>query len=194
MEYKLRAKNRRLKRVIIQSAQLLKFKGFYLSTGGKITVFWVIVIVISLLSRWINTFWIDIPTNAFGKTAGSVGYTLLIICCFILFLTFSFHKKQKIKLGTDLNFRDYNAITFSWLITIILSIHSIMFISWFQAFSSSITYGNWPIISLIGWILFLVGWLMLKKETKNQNQSISINDINYDEKEQAIKENMKLPF
>lgn len=194
MEYKLRAKNRRIKRLVLQWFQLIKFKSFHLSLWWKISAVWAFITLFSLINNWIYAPELEIKSNAFWANAWGVWYTLLMISFISLFLIFSFHKKQKIKLWTDLNFRDYNALIIGGVMSVLLSVHVFMFISWYQSFSSSITHGNGPIIALIGWILSIFWWIILKKESKNQNQILSINDIWYDEKEQEIKENMKLPF
>lgn len=194
MEYKNRAKSRKIKRLVISSFQLLKFKWFHLTLWGKISSFGAIITIFSLFFKWIFHTTESLSGTPFTKTGGYMGYSLLLIWAFVLFLAFSFDKKEKLKLWVDLNFRDYNAIIWAGILNTILSLHSFVFISWLQAFSSEISIGKWPVISIVWWILISIGGFILKREAKFDNRSVIINDINYKEKDEHSQENMKLPF
>lgn len=173
---------------------MLKFKWFHLTWWWKISVIWIIILWISLFSSWIDFSNTEFSGNPFSKTSGHIGFTLLCIIIFILFLIFSFHKKEKIKLWTDLNFRDYNAIIVCWVLSIILVTHSMIFITGFQTLSSEISIWKWPTIAIIWWIFITIWGILLKRETKNSNKSLIIDDIHYKETTESRQENMKLPF
>lgn len=194
MEYKTRAKNRKLKRYIIQTFELTKFKWFHLSFWAKLTTFWSIVILISLLFQWVSSTDTSVWANAFRAWSWGVWFTLLILSICMLFLIFSFHKKEKLKLGADLSFRDYNAIIISGVICVILSLHSYIFISWFQAFSLTIIPWKWPIIALV-WGIFLTFWgFIVKKETKTSWRWVIFSDVENKDDEEISQNNMRLPF
>lgn len=194
MEYKSRAKNRKIKRYILQSFQLMKFKWIHLSLWGKLSSTGAIVLALSCLATWVTSTDGTLSWNAFSALAGRVWITFILISLGVLFLIFSINKKEKIKLGTDLNFRDYNAIIMSWILTIILAIHAYIFVWWFQSFSSTVKIGNGAIFALIWWLFLMSWWFVLKKEIHLHNKWLIFTDAEGKTETEIMDENMRLPF
>ncbi len=198
MEYKDRAKNRKLKRKLLQIIDLIKLKGFNLSLYKKITLSWVLVWFISLFLKWVNSENnINHVSNSFWSLAWSTWITILIIQALIIFLIFSRKNKEKLKLSTDIHIKDYSLIIVWWIFTIIISINTLNFINWLQTFASDIFIWAWIISEICAWILITVWWIIARIEYYKNKSQIYINESDEEsntDKENDEDKNMSLPF
>lgn len=197
MEYKDRAKSRKIKRQLIQAIDLVKLKGLNLSTSKKIVLAWIIVWFISLFLNWTDstsTTSLNIK-NSFSDLVWRTWVTLLILQMFITFLIFSRKNKEKLKMSIDSHIKDFSLVIISWVFTIIVSINALNFVSGLQSFSSDVIYWAWIISEICAWIMITAGWILLRREFYKNLNKVYINESE-DEESDRIEDdnNMSLPF
>lgn len=198
MEYKDRAKSRKIKRQLIQTIDLVKLKGLNLSISKKIVLAWVIVWFFSLFMNWIDST-STTSTNvwsSFSDLAWRTWITLLILQLLIIFVIFSKKNKEKLKLSIDSHIKDFSLIIIAGVFTIVVSINALNFISWLQTFSSDTIYWAGVISEICSGIMITAGWILLRREFyKNLNKVY----VNESEDETVLENssddnNMSLPF
>ncbi|PID87442.1 hypothetical protein CSB07_01385 [Candidatus Gracilibacteria bacterium] len=196
MNYKDRARNRRLKKDIITLLNIFKFKTGNIKLPGKVVLFGLIISIIGIFSPRI-VFLENLGfENSFSSLAGNVGFTSLIGILFLIFIVLSINKKEKIKMYSGLQIKDYTIIIFIGFFIAILSIHSIIFIKSLLSFSKDIILGKGSILGLTGSIIIIVGGIMMKKDYNKENASY-INEAEDKSKysnNRNKNSNMKLPF
>ncbi len=195
--YKDRAKSRKIKRQLLQTIDLIKFKWFNLSTSKKIVLAWVVFWFISLFLNWVDststTSWN--VYSSFSDFVWKTWVTLLLLQIFITFLIFSKKNKEKLKMSIDSHIKDFSLIIMSWVFIIVVSINALNFVSWLQHFSADIIYGAWIIWEICAWIMITAGWIMLRKDFYKNINKVYINESEDDEKEEIDEDsNMSLPF
>lgn len=197
MEYKDRAKSRKIKRQLIQAIDLVKLKGLNLSTSKKIVLAWIIVWFISLFLNWTDSTSstsINIR-NSFSDLVWRTWVTLLILQIFITFLIFSRKNKEKLKMSIDSHIKDFSLVIISWVFTIIVSINALNFVSWLQSFSSDVIYWAWIISEICAWIMITAGWILLRGEFYKNLNKVYINESEDEENDKNEEDNnMTLPF
>lgn len=194
MEYRNRAKNRKLKRIIQNIYDGFKFKGVSLPVESKLTIFWAIISGISLLFSWIESSDGSIYEGAFSSMAGISGYVIALLVIISLFTLLSYGKKEKLKMSTDLHFQDHNIILTSGTLVVLFSISALRYIWWLQILSSSIIYGKWPIVSIVWGIIIFIWGILMRKKKLEKIHSVYINEISDSDEQIDGENNMKLPF
>jgi len=197
MEYKDRAKSRKIKRQLLQTINLIKLKGVNLSTAKKIVLAWVVFWLISLFLNWTDSTSTvsENAHNSFSNLVWRTWVSLLILQIFITFLIFSKKNKEKLKLSIDSHIKDFSLIIISWIFTIVVSINALNSVSWLQTFSSDIIYWAWIIAEICAWIMITAGWILLRKEFYKNINKVYINESEDDENENIEEDNnMSLPF
>ncbi len=194
MDYKERWKKRKIQNILIKTINTLKFKSLYLSFSGKISLFWSGVLLISLFQPWlINTdndkFW-----TSFSPLAWNIGFILILLLLLILFFTLSTSNKEKIKLHSNISFKNYYIIIISWIFIILSWLISLSFINWLQFFFQNIIYWQGVILTISSGIVILFWWLWSMKEQKEYKIETFINEYWETETKTIAKNNMKLPF
>lgn len=198
MSYKISAKNRKLKRTILNIISILKFESLNIETPKKIVLFWVIISVLSLFLNWTDSVDQKHIWNSFKGILWITWYLLLITNIKIIFLILNQKMKELIKFFFNFNAKDGVMIVFLWGFGLFISINSIFIIENFSYFTTGIFTGKWVILSIVWYIFITIWWaLMLKTRTKtsvymdgdneniwNENKDLNEND----------KSNMKLPF
>ncbi len=196
MNYKDRARNRRLKKDIITLLNIFKFKTWNIKLPWKVVLFWLIISIIWIFSPrivFLENLWFE---NSFSSLAWNVWFTSLIWILFLIFIVLSINKKEKIKMYSWLQIKDYTIIIFIWFFIAILSIHSIIFIKSLLSFSKDIILWKWSILWLTWSIIIIVWWIMMKKDYNKENASY-INEAEDKSKysnNRNKNSNMKLPF
>lgn len=197
MSYKISAKNRKLKRILLKIFHIISFQGFHISPSLKVGVIGVSLATIWLWGNWVETLNSSVMGNAFYKIFGIQGYILLCINLFILFLIFGNKSKEWFKHFLSLQSRDSVLIFLCIFFGLILSINSIFVIENTDMFIEGVTLGKWIIISLVWYILGTVGSYISLYEKTNTLIHIEENDPENStlNKNQFVdKNNMTLPF
>ena len=186
-----RSTQRKIKMFLNQLINNIKFKIEAFSFSKIIILMWVIIGYISIFIPWIKTNTIDLWWNIFNEITYYSWVIISIILTIILFLLFSYNKKEKLKKSTNIIFRDYIIIVFLSIILFLLAINNLWVIAWLQTFSSEIKYWSWIIMLFISSI-FLLAWAILLKN-EQASTSIYINDSR-EERNNKSENNTKLPI
>ena len=197
MEYKDRAKSRKIKRQLIQTIDLVKLKWLNLSTSKKIVLAWTIVWFFSLFLNWIDSTSTTSESiaNSFSDLVWRTWVTLLILQFFIFFIIFSKKNKEKLKMSIDSHIKDFSLVIISWIFTIVVSINALNFVSGLQYFSSDVIYWAWIISEICAWIMITAWWILLRREFYKNLNKVYVNESEDEEWEkQGDDSNMSLPF
>jgi len=188
-----RAKYREIKNFSRKLINTIKFKIEAFSFAKIVILVWVIVWFASLFMTWIKSNDTIIISNVFNKITFTSWVIISISLIIILFLLFSYNKKEKIKKSANIIFRDYIIIIYISIILFILWINNLWVVNWLKTFSSWVTYWNWVIIQIISSIFLFIWWFILKNEYFSLN-NIYLNDSLDQKQEQTEVNNTKLPF
>lgn len=194
MNYKDRAKNRRLKKDILNLLNIFKFKTWNIKLPWKVILFWIVISIIWMFSPWIVFLEDWRYENSFSSFAWNVWVTNLIWIIFLIFLVLSINKKEKIKMYSWMQIKDYIVIISIWVFITLLSLHSIIFIKSLLSFSKDIILWKWAILSLTWSILLIVWWIMMKKDYSKENASYINEAEDKSNNNREKNSNMKLPF
>ena len=194
--YLSRTKNRKLKKTILNTLNIFKFRSLQVSNAEKVILFGSFVSLISLFFPWVSEIEGPIQAWAFSNLTGRAGILIVLIIWALLFIVFSKQKKEKLKKISNLHFRNYLLWIVGGLFISISSLSSLSYISWLQTFSSNIIYGQWPILCLVGWILIWMWGILLRKEEKNGIENVFTEEKNNNKSTESKnkKDNMMLPF
>ncbi len=187
-------KNKELKKIILNNLKNIKFKYLNLPVKSQIVVFWSLLWIISLFIPWVIDKDNNITWSAFNTISWNIWYLLLIIFIIPILLTLSNSYRDKLKLYTDLNFKNHFIIINSWLISISFSIISLSFAIWLSTLWQNIVYWNWPILSMTAWLLILIAWFLIRKDFKKTNSEIILEQLSQNREKIKEKNNMELPF
>lgn len=197
MEYKDRAKSRKVKRQLIHAVDLVKLKWLNLSTPKKIILAGIFVWFTSLFFKWIDSTSTtsEVIANSFSNLVWRTWVTLLILQVFIVFLIFSKKNKEKIKMSIDSHIKDFSLVIIAWVFTIIVSINALNFVWGLQFFSSDVIYWAWIIAEISAGIMITAGWILLRNEFYKNLNKVYTNESEDDIVEMIEEDsNMSLPF
>lgn len=187
-------KNKDIKKLVLNNLKNIKFKYLNLPVKNQIVVFWSLLWIISLFIPWVIDKDNNITWSSFNTISWNIWYLLLIIFIIPILLTLSNSYRDKLKLYTDLNFKNHFIIINSWLITISFSIIALSFAIWLSTLWQNIVYWNWPILSMTAWLLILIAWLLIRKDFKKTNSEIILEQLSQNREKIKEKNNMELPF
>ncbi len=197
MEYRERAKNRKLKRNLLGLFDTFKLKSLNLTVAKKIVVFSVLVWFVALFFYWVSSTSTNSQniSNSFSDIVWRTWIPLTIVHIILLFLVLSKRSKDKIKLSLDSHIKDYTFVILWGIFIIISSINVLNFINWLQRFSSDLIIGPWVILEICAWIFITFWWFLMRKDFRKKINKIYINESE-DEKLEELddKNNMKLPI
>ena len=172
----------------------IKFKSINLTLSKQIIIIWIIITLISLFFPWVIDTNKNILWNSFASLSWNIGYILLLILFFSLFIIFSTNYKDKLKLYSNISVKNHFFIITSAFIIISFNIVAVSFINWLNTFFESLTYWNWVILSMTWWFIMLIWWFLLRKEYYSDSSEIILNKLNQNREQMKKEDNMKLPF
>jgi len=194
MNYRERTKERKLKQKLIKTYDLFKIKSLNLDFSSKITLMWIIVLLISLFSPWLYKDNQNVIWNSFSNIWWNLWYINLLLIFMILFIIFFNNTWEKLKLASNLNFKNYIIFLFSSVFIIATGIVYISFIKWLNIFFEDIQIWEGIILYLLWWIVIFIWWLLKRKTYYNNEYETYINETQNKEFNKNDKSNMKLPF
>lgn len=189
-----RNKNNKLKNDIKCFLSNFKFKSVNLTFSKQIVILWSIIWFVSLFMPWIKDIDKDITWNSFYSLTWNIWFLLVIILLLPIIVSFSTSSKEKIKLYSDLSFKNHFIIITSGIFILSFSIITLSFVNWLHTFFENIYYWKWVILSMTSWIIILTWWLMVRTEYYSDNSEIILNKLNENREKIKEKNNMKLPF
>ncbi len=172
----------------------IKFKSINLTLSKQIIIIWIIITLISLFFPWVIDTNKNILWNSFASLSWNIGYILLLILFFSLFIIFSTNYKDKLKLYSNISVKNHFFIITSAFIIISFNIVAVSFINWLNTFFESLIYWNWVILSMTWWFIMLIWWFLLRKEYYSNSSEIILNKLNQNREQIKKEDNMKLPF
>lgn len=123
MNYSANSHNRKLKYKLHLLADRLSFNFLNLTSGYKTALLGNLLLFVSLFFSWAL-----VPSEtgqsvfyAFSVHTGYIGYIFLIVIVFLTLIILSNTNREKIKSRTRIIFPDHTIITFSGVITFLLS-------------------------------------------------------------------------
>ena len=157
MNYTHRKKERKAKKILTSLYQIFQFKSINLSFSSKITVTWSIVSIVSLFIPWIiDANQTDATWNAFNPIAWNIGFWMILLLMFIIFIVISNTIKEKIKLALDIRVKNYIIIIITWVFILVNSVIYISFVNWLALFLDNIVVGNGVILYMVSWIMIII--------------------------------------
>lgn len=194
MNYKERWKERKIRQKIIKILSIFWFKSLILSIPWKIVLLSSITLFVSLFLPWVIYAEKKITWNSFEAISWNIWYPLIIIVLILIFNIFSSFNKDKIKLHSNLTFKNHFLIILIWFFIITSSIITINFINWLDTFVDNVTYWKWVIITLTAWFFITLWWILMKKEHEKSNIWVFYSNIESSYIKTEEKNNTKLPF
>lgn len=178
------------------------FKKFYLQIFNLnmprgITIAGVLTAIVSLFMPWIIIENADkiINKNAFNAIAWNIWYIIFLLLFIITFLVFGWNYKEKMKLYSEIDVKNYLVILFTGLFMIIAWFMCINFSFWLEVFWwKDVKYWNWVILSITAAIIIIAWGYLTRKEFYKNSSEIILENMNKERNKNKTKENMKLPF
>ena len=196
MDYKARAKSRKLKRKISRFLQLVKFQSLNATSYHKIILFGALVVIVWLFFPWLEIQWVDGigKVNGFSRLLWVSGITILLLNLFTIFVLLSDSTKEKLKRALNMSFKDYHPPIIWGIVIILMIINSIITMRSLRIFSSEVQFGRGVFIDISWTIILLIGWFYLKKHYDKHVKWIYSESPEHHEHDEQVKDNMKLPF
>ena len=193
--YRVRTKNRKLKRRIWKFLRLFSLKSRNLNIPSKVLLAWVILSIVSLFLPWIKETQEDINYNSFSLFLWMKWYFILLLDLFIIFILLSHRRKETFKLNTRFFFKDNYVIFFSWVLLFIFSLETFFNILWLEKEKSS-AYINWKwlVLSFVSSILIIISWIVFSKNTRKNSSLVTNDSKTLDNENIENTKNMRLPF
>lgn len=193
MNYRNKLKERTTRKFILNIFSVLKFTSINLNFSSKIIIIWSLISLVSLFLPWIKKS-TDLAWNSFNSIWWNIGYLMVLILVFLIFIITSINFREKIKLASNINFRNHIVIIYLWLLIIIIWIIYISFINGLSTIFENVEVWNWIILYILSGIVIIVWWLLKRKEYKNREYESFINETQDKENVKIDESNMKLPF
>jgi hypothetical protein len=187
-------RERRTKKDFLGVFKNLRFKLNNLTITNQIIIFLCIIWIVSLFMSWVEDKENHISRNAFNSISWNIGYLMVIIYIILLFLMISSGYKEKIKLYTDLNFKNHFIVIFSWLASICFWIIMISSVNWLSVIWKDIVHWNWLILSMAIWILICIFWVLIRKDYQKNSSEVILQQLSENRGKTKEKENMSLPI
>jgi small-conductance mechanosensitive channel len=187
-------RERATKRDFLGKIRNLRFKLNNLTIPNQIVIFLCIVWIASLFMPWVIDKENSISWNAFNSISWNIGYIMIIIYIILLFLMISSTQKEKIKLYTDLNFKNHFLIISSGLASICFWIIMVSFVNGLSAVWQNIVHWNGLILSMAIWILICIFGILIRNDYKKVSSEIILQQLNGNREKAKEKDNMTLPI
>lgn len=196
MDYKARAKSRKLKRKVTKFLQLIKFQSLNATSYHKMILFWAVVVIIGLFFPWLDIQWLEgiQKINGFSRLLWISGATIFALNLFTIFVLLSENTKEKFKRSFNISFKDYHPPIIWGSIVMLMIINSLTTMRSLRTFSSEVQFEKWVFIAISGTIILLIWWFYLKKYYDKHVKWIYSDTQEEHERLQKEKDNMKLPF
>ncbi|ATU05745.1 hypothetical protein BKN14_04910 [Candidatus Gracilibacteria bacterium HOT-871] len=173
-----------------------KFEILNLNLSRSLTVIGAIIGIVSLFMDWITdsvngekTSW-----NSFNAITGNSGYIIIILLILIIALTFGSNYKEKMKLYSEIDVKNYTFILFTGILMIVISIICTSFSVGLEIFSKEVKYGNGLILCTVSAILIIIGGYITRKEFYKNSSEIILEKLSQERRKEKKKSNLSLPF
>lgn len=209
--YSANAKNRKLKKQILNFLSRIGFAGGKLPTSGKLILMFAIILAISLLLPWvqITSGTGEITTHsAFSRYMGFIWYGIIISLIVIFFFLLSHTKKEHIRAYVPFRLSDTQAVVFVSSMLLVCLVQ-LMILSPTYQILGSISLQKWFILALSSILMMILCGFYLSRTMKAENTESYYLNRDFSEelweykniihpdshqKNERKKENMSLPI
>lgn len=190
----MRTNNFNFKKFFLDLIKKINFNILNLNTHRTVTIIWAITWIISLFLAWIIDEKAPEKWNSFQDLSGNVWYINILLLLIIIFITFGENYKEKMKLYTEINFKNYVFIIFSWAFMILSSFIILRFSVWLERFWSEIKHWSWIILSVVSSILILSGWYLTRKDFHKNSSEIILERLSKERNKEKEKKQIHFDF
>lgn len=190
----MRTNNFNFKKFFLDLIKKINFNILNLNTHRTVTIIWAITWIISLFLAWIIDEKAPEKWNSFQDLSGNVWYINILLLLIIIFITFGENYKEKMKLYTEINFKNYVFIIFSWAFMILSSFIILRFSVWLERFWSEIKHWSWIILSVVSSILILSGWYLTRKDFHKNSSEIILERLSKERSKEKEKKQIHFDF
>lgn len=190
----MRNKKNFLKNFIYNNFKNLNFQILNLNVPRWLTIIWSIIWIVSLFLPWIineknKNYW-----NSFYAISGNIWFLLLILLILIIALTFWSNYKEKMKLYSEIDIKNYSIILFTGILMILSGIIIWSFSVWIQTFEKDIIYWKGLILCVVSGIFIIIWWYLTRKDFYKNSSEIILEKLSQDRKKEKTKDNLSFPF
>ena len=172
----------------------IAFKILNLNISRWVTIIGSIVWIISLFLPWINDTKSQTTYNSFNNIAWNVGFLIIIFHLIIIFLTFGANYKEKMKLYSEIDLKNYVIIIFTWFFIFLAWIMEASFVNWLETFQTWIKYWNWLILAIVSAILIIAWGYLTRKEFYKNSSEIILERLSQERNKDKEKTQISLDF
>lgn len=174
----------------------MKIKSSGFNAGYILILISLFIISISLLIPWFSLDYNKQSYWVFSNIIWITWFVSIILVILNIFVIFSTHLKQKIKLQLNSSWKDSSIFFFSSTTLLILWVQWFVSLTWLKIFSSDIIFHSWITFFLIGAILFVCGSMVNKYLQKGFWETYITNNSHRDSSTNQENEinTTKLPF
>lgn len=169
------------------------FNIFNLDIAKWLTAIWCIIWIFSLFLPWFYE-WKDLSWNSFSIITWNIGYINIIFFIIILFLIFWDNYKEKMKLYSEIDFRNYIFILFVWFFIVLTWVIEVRFSAWIEYFWKEIKHWSGLILSVVAGIFIITWGFLTRKNFQKNSYEIILDKLKKWRKNEKEKENMSFPF
>lgn len=193
----MKSRKRNLKKISLNFLKNMNLQIFNLNLSRWITVIWASVWIFSLFLPWISI--VDqnksILNNSFNATSWNIWYIIILMLFSIIFLIFWWNYKEKMKLYSEIDIKNYLVILFSGIFIILSWIVCINFSIWLETFGwKEVKHWSWVILAITSAIFLMVWWYLVRKDFYKNSSEIILEKLNRERNKEKAKENISLPF
>ncbi|RAL57712.1 hypothetical protein BLD25_02160 [Candidatus Gracilibacteria bacterium GN02-872] len=184
----------KFQRFISEFLKNIKFDILNLNMSRGTTVIGAITGIISLFLPWIVDTKRNISWNAFYPIAGNAGFMIIIGLLIIIFLTFGANYKEKMKLYSDIDVKNYLVILFTGFFMFLASIMGVSFSVGLETFGQDTTSGTGLILCIASAVIIIGGGYWARKDFYKNSSEIILEQLNQERHKEKGKDNITLPF
>ena len=187
-------KNKNIGKKTMDFLKKIKFKYLNLSLSDQAIILLSFFWIFSLFMPWIIDKNNILEWNSFNSITWNIWYLMIILYIILIFIILSNSYKEKIKLYTDISFKNHFIIICSWIASISFGLISISFINWLATIWQNIIHWKWLIFSMVIWIFLIIFWVINRSNYKKTNSEIILEQLNQNREKVKEKDNMTLPI
>ena len=109
-------------------------------------------------------------------------------------MTFWANYKEKMKLYSDIDVKNYLVILFTWFFMFLASIMWVSFSVWLETFWQDTTSGTWLILCIASAVIIIGWWYWARKDFYKNSSEIILEQLNQERHKEKWKDNITLPF
>lgn len=190
----MRKRRKEIKNLITENIKNINFQILNLNISRWLTVIWSVLWIVSLFLPWIINKKDNFSWNSFNSISWNLWFLLIILLLLIIILTFWSNYKEKMKLYSEIDLKNYVIILFTWIIMILSWIIVWSFSVWLQTFEKDIIYWKWLILLIVSSIFMIIWWYLTRKEFYKNSSEIILEKLSQERKKEKVKDNLSLPF